>query len=90
MPAYLAQWESLRWAVARGCQRYDWWGGPSVLDASDPLWGVYRFKRGFGAEWVPQLGAWDLPVQARRYALYDRLDRWRRAWLRRRGGGPTG
>lgn len=84
MPAYLAQWESLRWALARGCRRYDWWGGPSVLDASDPLWGVYRFKAGFGARLVEQLGAWDFAPVAWRYALYRRMARLRAVWLRRR------
>lgn len=85
MPAFLAQWESLCWAMTNGCQRYDWWGGPTVLSPEDPLWGVYRFKHGFGAEWVEHLGAWDLPVHPVRYAVYARLDRWRRARLRERG-----
>ena len=57
MPAYLLQWEAMRWAKARGCTTYDLWGVPDedleTLEAnfsqrSDGLWGVYRFKRGFG------------------------------------------
>jgi lipid II:glycine glycyltransferase (peptidoglycan interpeptide bridge formation enzyme) len=88
MPAYLAQWESLRWAVARGCRRYDWWGGPDALDAADPLWGVYRFKEGFGAEWVEQLGAWDFPADPLRFALYRRLAAMRHRLLDLRRGGP--
>jgi lipid II:glycine glycyltransferase (peptidoglycan interpeptide bridge formation enzyme) len=81
MPAYLAQWDSIRWAMEQGCERYDWWGGPSVLDESDPLWGVYRFKLGFGARLAPSLGAWDLPVQRARYRLFRRMERWRRALI---------
>ncbi|MCL4272416.1 MAG: peptidoglycan bridge formation glycyltransferase FemA/FemB family protein [Anaerolineales bacterium] len=59
MPAYLIQWEAIRWAKARGCEEYDLWGVPDeneeTLEAqfekrSDGLWGVYRFKRGFGGE----------------------------------------
>lgn len=59
MPAYLLQWEAIRWAKARGCEEYDLWGVPDedeeTLEAqfekrSDGLWGVYRFKRGFGGE----------------------------------------
>ncbi|MBN2117917.1 MAG: peptidoglycan bridge formation glycyltransferase FemA/FemB family protein [Anaerolineales bacterium] len=59
MPAYLLQWEALRWAKARGCQHYDLWGVPDEEEAAleanfeqrhDGLWGVYRFKRGFGGE----------------------------------------
>lgn len=84
MPAYLAQWESLRWARAQGCARYDWWGGPRRLEAEDPLWGLYRFKSGFGAELQAQQGAWDLPVLALQYAAYSKLSTWRAAWLARR------
>jgi lipid II:glycine glycyltransferase (peptidoglycan interpeptide bridge formation enzyme) len=59
MPTYLLQWEAMRWAKARGCETYDLWGVPDedeeTLEANfetrhDGLWGVYRFKRGFGGE----------------------------------------
>jgi peptidoglycan pentaglycine glycine transferase (the first glycine) len=59
MPTYLLQWEAMRWAKARGCEEYDLWGVPdedeATLEANfetrrDGLWGVYRFKRGFGGE----------------------------------------
>ncbi len=59
MPTYLLQWEAMKWAKARGCTEYDLWGVPdedeSTLEAQfesrhDGLWGVYRFKRGFGGE----------------------------------------
>lgn len=59
MPTYLLQWEAICWAKARGCEEYDLWGVPDeneeTLEAqfekrNDGLWGVYRFKRGFGGE----------------------------------------
>ncbi|MDD2921920.1 MAG: peptidoglycan bridge formation glycyltransferase FemA/FemB family protein [Anaerolineales bacterium] len=59
MPTYLLQWEAIRWAKSRGCEEYDLWGVPDeneeTLEAQfesrhDGLWGVYRFKRGFGGE----------------------------------------
>jgi lipid II:glycine glycyltransferase (peptidoglycan interpeptide bridge formation enzyme) len=59
MPTYLLQWQAIRWAKARGCEEYDLWGVPDeneeTLEAQfesrhDGLWGVYRFKRGFGGE----------------------------------------
>ncbi|MBK7779909.1 MAG: peptidoglycan bridge formation glycyltransferase FemA/FemB family protein [Ardenticatenia bacterium] len=77
MPAFAAQWESLRWARDRGCRRYDWWGGPDPDDPADPLWGVARFKAGFGAVLTPQLGAWDLSTRPAAHALYRRLAAWR-------------
>ncbi len=59
MPTYLLQWEAMRWARSRGAEEYDLWGVPDedeeTLEArfterSDGLWGVYRFKRGFGGQ----------------------------------------
>jgi lipid II:glycine glycyltransferase (peptidoglycan interpeptide bridge formation enzyme) len=59
MPNYLLQWEAMRWAKWRGCTEYDLWGAPDEdeqkLEANfegrdDGLWGVYRFKRGFGGD----------------------------------------
>jgi len=59
MPTYLLQWEAMKWAKERGCEEYDLWGVPDedeeTLEADfqsrhDGLWGVYRFKRGFGGE----------------------------------------
>ncbi len=70
MPNYLLQWEAIRWARAQGCRRYDFWGAPDELDEKDPMWGVYRFKEGFGGEFVRGLGAWDLPISRPLYWLY--------------------
>jgi len=59
MPTYLLQWEAIKWAKARGCDEYDLWGVPDEDEATleakfetkrEGLWGVYRFKRGFGGE----------------------------------------
>lgn len=59
MPTYLLQFEAMKWSKSLGCETYDLWGIPdfeeSVLEGefenrSDGLWGVYRFKRGFGGE----------------------------------------
>lgn len=86
MAAYAAQHESLRWAREVGCRHYDWWGGPARLERDDPLYGVYRFKRGFGAVWAPQLGAWDFPARRVRHGLYRSAARARAAWLARLAG----
>ena len=56
-PTYPLQWETIRWAHAKGCTDYDMWGIPDEAKdvdddeaeaREDGLWGVYRFKRGFG------------------------------------------
>jgi peptidoglycan pentaglycine glycine transferase (the first glycine) len=70
MPNHLLQWEAIRWAKTQGCTVYDLWGAPDVLDESDPLWGVYRFKEGFGGQFVHHIGAYDYPVSRSLYQLY--------------------
>ncbi|MDD3826888.1 MAG: peptidoglycan bridge formation glycyltransferase FemA/FemB family protein [Anaerolineae bacterium] len=96
MPTYLLQWEAMLWARQRGCLYYDLWGVPDeeeeTLEAgfaerSDGLWGVYRFKRGFGGRLVRTAGAWDLVYSPLRYGLYNvaLALRERLVGLRRRG-----
>ncbi len=90
MPAYLLQWEAMRWARSKGCRDYDLWGIPDCnaeeLEAqfanrADGLWGVYRFKRGFGGEVCRSVGAWDRFY----YPLVRTLYRWLGGW---RGATP--
>ncbi|MBN1667017.1 MAG: peptidoglycan bridge formation glycyltransferase FemA/FemB family protein, partial [Anaerolineales bacterium] len=91
MPTYLLQWEAMRWARSQGCHSYDLWGVPDAdeetlekdfLERSDDLWGVYRFKRGFGGELRRAAPAYDRIYNPLAYALY----RW---WLERRGLGAV-
>ncbi len=70
MPTYLLQWEAMRWAMAQGCITYDWWGAPDELDESDPMWGVYRFKEGFGGRFTRWIGAWDYAPNRTLYRAY--------------------
>lgn len=82
MPNHALQWAAMRWARARGCMTYDLWGIPDEVGANpaayaEPeswgeggLWGVYRFKQGFGGRVVRYIGAWDLPLSRVGYALY--------------------
>jgi peptidoglycan pentaglycine glycine transferase (the first glycine) len=79
MPAYLLQWEAMRWAKSRGAEEYDLWGIPdedaTTLETqfesrSDGLWGVYRFKRGFGGEVRRAVPAMDKVYNRLLYRLY--------------------
>ncbi|MGD8623244.1 MAG: peptidoglycan bridge formation glycyltransferase FemA/FemB family protein [Anaerolineae bacterium] len=86
-PNNLLQWQAMQRARAAGCRLYDLWGAPDELVESDPMWGVYRFKLGFGAELARGLGAWDYAPGRLRYRLYHELVPCYLAWLRRRGRG---
>jgi lipid II:glycine glycyltransferase (peptidoglycan interpeptide bridge formation enzyme) len=85
MPTYLLQWEAMLWAREQGCRTFDLWGVPDededTLEAeftkrNDGLWGVYRFKRGFGGRLVRTVGAWDLVYAPLRYKLYTLAVGW--------------
>ena len=87
MPAYLLQWQAMAWAVSRGCVSYDLWGVPdeeeAVLEAQfeqrhEDLWGVYRFKRGFGGELRRAAPTYEKPLISPLFWMY----RW---WAKRRG-----
>jgi lipid II:glycine glycyltransferase (peptidoglycan interpeptide bridge formation enzyme) len=93
MPTYLLQWEAMLWARRRGCKTYDMWGVPDededTLEANfekrnDDLWGVYRFKRGFGGQVVRHIGAWVSVLSPIRWWLY------RQACKLRKTNGLTG
>lgn len=56
MPNYLLQWEMLRHAAALGCDLYDFRGVPGDLSETNPLYGLYRFKKGFGGDYTKFTG----------------------------------
>jgi lipid II:glycine glycyltransferase (peptidoglycan interpeptide bridge formation enzyme) len=79
MPTYLLQWAAMQWAKEQGCIEYDLWGVPdedqetleaNFLDRRDGLWGVYRFKRGFGGELKRAVPTWDRVYNPLLYKLY--------------------
>jgi lipid II:glycine glycyltransferase (peptidoglycan interpeptide bridge formation enzyme) len=70
MPNHLLQWEAIRWARAQGCIAYDFWGAPDEFVESDPMWGVWKFKEGFGGQIARHVGAWDYAPSPTQYWLY--------------------
>ena len=70
MPNHLLHWEAIRWAKEQGCQTYDFVGAPDEPDESDAMWGVYRFKKGFGGELVKTIGEWDYALRPLAYRAY--------------------
>ena len=90
MPTYLLQWEAMKWARSYGCRDYDLWGIPDLeedelensfqgKESHDGLWGVYRFKRGFGGEIKRSVGSWDRVYHSELYQLYTFI-------IKKRGG----
>ena len=73
MPNYLLQWEAFLHAREAGCKVYDLWGAPEEFNQDDPLWGVYRFKEGFGGSVTRYLGAYDFPLNRFYYTMYTQV-----------------
>ncbi len=71
MPNHLLQWEAMRWARAQGCETYDFWGAPNKFVETDPMWGVWKFKEGFGGQVVKHIGAWDYAPSPWLYQIYS-------------------
>jgi lipid II:glycine glycyltransferase (peptidoglycan interpeptide bridge formation enzyme) len=61
-PSELVQYRSMLWAKERGATQYDMWGIPAHPTPENPLYGVYRFKSGFGGVETRYCGALDLPL----------------------------
>ena len=70
MPNYLLQWEMIKMAIARKDDMYDFRGVSGVVDESHPQYGLYRFKKGFGATFTEFIGEIYIPFKPIRYGLY--------------------
>jgi peptidoglycan pentaglycine glycine transferase (the first glycine) len=61
-PAELLQYHAMLWAKRHGATTYDMWGVPAHPTDDNPLYGVYRFKSGFGGRLVTYPGALDVAL----------------------------
>lgn len=90
MPTYLVQWTAMLWAKEQGAKYYDFWGIPEEVgkagielendkleqkNVREDLWGVYRFKQGFGGEVIRYAGAFDLPYNRPLYKAWQKVQR---------------
>lgn len=60
MPNYLLQWNMIQWALEKGCRIYDFRGVSGDLSEDNPLYGLYKFKKGFNGDFTEFLGEFDL------------------------------
>lgn len=91
MAPYAVQWEAITRALRDGKTRYDFRGVSGDLSPDHPLYGLYRFKHGFGAYLVEYVGEWDLALRpAAHWAAGHALPVARHvmARLRRQAGTP--
>jgi len=70
MPNYLLQWEMIKYAIENKKDVYDFRGVSGVVDESHPQYGLYRFKKGFGAECIEFIGEIYIPFKPLLYWIY--------------------
>ncbi len=72
MPNYALQWEMIQWATEKGCRLYDFRGVPGLVPEDHPLYGLVRFKQGFGGEYTEFVGEMDLVLKPVIYACAEK------------------
>ncbi len=83
MPTYALQWEAITMAKRLGYRYYDFFGIPPGPDPSHPMYGLYRFKTGFGGKIVHRYGCYDVPVDLLFYSFYTKAERARQFYFKK-------
>lgn len=74
MATYALQWEAMQIAKSKGCTEYDMFGVSPNPTPSHPLYGLYKFKTGFGGELYHGIGCWDYPLDSQAYQYFCSLE----------------
>jgi lipid II:glycine glycyltransferase (peptidoglycan interpeptide bridge formation enzyme) len=75
MATYALQWYAIKLSKEKGCKEYDLFGISPGNDENHPLYGLYKFKTGFGGEFYHSLGCWDYPFDKEKYNIFKNLER---------------
>ncbi len=74
MATYALQWRAMQIAKEMGCSEYDFFGVSPIADQSHPMYGLYRFKMGFGGQLYRRMGCWDYPLHKVKYRYYSSVE----------------
>ena len=72
MPNFAMQWSMICDSIDLGCDVYDFRGVSGDLNPENPLYGLYKFKKGFNGNFVEFIGEFDIVVDNRIYTLYKK------------------
>lgn len=70
MPNYLLQWDMIKYAIHNQKDIYDFRGVSGIVDETHPQYGLYRFKKGFDAEFTEFIGELYINFKPITYKLY--------------------
>ena len=62
MPNFAMQWSMICDSIDLGCDVYDFRGVSGDLNPENPLYGLYKFKKGFNGNFVEFIGEFDIVV----------------------------
>ncbi len=63
MPNFLMQYAMINDSIDLGCYLYDFRGVSGDLNPENPLYGLYKFKKGFNGKFVEFIGEFDLVIK---------------------------
>ena len=70
MPNFTMQWAMISDSIDLGLDIYDFRGVSGDIDENNPLYGLYKFKKGFGGDFVEFIGECDLIQNKFIYRLF--------------------
>ncbi|MBR1417228.1 MAG: peptidoglycan bridge formation glycyltransferase FemA/FemB family protein [Bacilli bacterium] len=68
--AYTLHFAGMKYAIENNYDRYNFYGITGIFDESNPLFGLYSFKRDFGGKVVELIGEFDLIIDKSAWILY--------------------
>lgn len=68
---YQIQQYIIEYATKHNYKRYNFYGISGVFDKSDPKYGIYLFKKGFGGHVVENIGAYEYPINKFVYKILN-------------------
>lgn len=70
MPNFLMQWSMISDSIDLGCYMYDFRGVSGDLNPDNPLYGLYKFKKGFNGKFVEFIGEFELVIDSFVYKMF--------------------
>lgn len=67
---YLLQWKMIQYGLTNHYQKFNFYGIDPAFDESDPMFGLFDFKRGFNSKVVELIGEFTLITNSFYYSIY--------------------
>lgn len=75
---YAIQWNMIQYANEHGFDKYNFYGISGNFDENDSEYGVYEFKRGFSGYVEELIGEFQMPINMKKYTLFNIINNTKR------------